>query len=91
MRPRCSSVGQLHSYFFGESFLLRRLLHALARGVEFPAVKAAANAVVFDPARGKCRLAMGTAKLDDVGIAGGTAIEREIFAHDADRFGPARL
>ncbi len=59
--------------------------------IEFPAVKAAANPVVLDPADRELGLAVRAAKVDDVRFAAVAAIERELFAHDLDRLGPAGL
>lgn len=75
----------------GKGFLFRRLLDTLPRAVEFPAVKAAADAISLDPADRKRRLAVRATKVDDLRSAAFAAIESKIFAHDADRLGPARF
>jgi hypothetical protein len=75
------------SNLFGKRFLLRRLLDTLSRSGEFPAVKTAADGVAFDPTARERRLAMRTAKIDDVRRAAFAAIESELLAHDPDRCG----
>ena len=79
------------AHFLGEGFFLRRLFDALAGLIELPAVKAATNRVVFDPADGELRLAVRAAKVDDMRFAAVAAIERKLFAENLDRLGPARL
>jgi hypothetical protein len=65
------------------------LFDALSGAIEFPTVEAAANAIAFNPTHRELGLAMGTAKIYDVGCAVVAAIESEGFAHDFDRLGPA--
>ena len=71
----------------GKARLLRRLLDALSTALEFPAVIDAADVVAFDPAQMHLRAAMRAAVIDDLRLPGLSPVEREILAHDADRFG----
>src|SRR6266545_4479368 len=48
--------------FFRKRFIFRELLDTLAGAVEFPAVKAATNAVVLDPPGRKLRSSVWTTK-----------------------------
>src|SRR5205085_3858316 len=74
----------------GKARLLGRLLDALPAALEFPAVIDAADVVAFDPAQMHLRAAMRAAVVDDLRMARLAAVEREILAHDADRFGMSR-
>src|SRR5258705_6757389 len=76
---------------FGEGFLFGGLLDALPGAIVFPTVKAAANAIVLDPADRKLGLAVRTTKIDDVRFAAFAAVEGEFFAQDFDRLGPTGL
>jgi hypothetical protein len=54
-------------------------------------VKSAADTIALNPADGELRLAVRAAKVDDVRLTLVAPIERELFAHDFDRFGPTGL
>jgi hypothetical protein len=77
--------------FFREGLFLRGLLNALPRFAEFPAMETASNTIILDPADGEQCLAVGTARPYHVGLAPFSTIKGELFVHDFDRLGPARL
>src|SRR3954452_6309977 len=75
--------------FAGEPGLLGGLFSALPGTVEFPAVIDAAYVVALDPAQMHLRAAMRAAIGDHLRPAGVAAVQGEILAHYADRFGVA--
>src|SRR5688572_30756350 len=79
-----------YSDLAGERFLLRRLLGALTFGVETPTMVHATDRVAFDPAGGKLRATVRTAKIHDVRRTAFAPIKREALAHDFYGFGLAR-
>jgi hypothetical protein len=54
-------------------------------------METASNTIILDPADGEQCLAVGTAKAYHVRLAPFSTIKGELFVHDFDRFGPARL
>src|SRR4029077_2410039 len=64
---------------------LARLVEAAALRVEEPAVVAAADADVFDPAEEERRAAVHAARVDKPGVATAIAEQDEVFTEDADR------
>ena len=74
-----------------EGVFFRRLLDAGAGAVELPAVIEAAQRIALDPAGRQARAAMRAARVDEMRRSGPAAVEREVFAHDADGDGASRL
>src|SRR5206468_9132357 len=78
-------------YLAGKSRVLGRLLDALARAVEFPAVIEAADIVALDPAEVHQRAAVRAAVIKNLGAPRVAPIQGEVLSHDADRLRvPAR-
>ncbi len=69
------------------SGFLRRLIDALTGVVELPAVIDAADVIVFDPTEMHHGAAMRTTLGDNLCLAGVSAVERIVLAHDPDRLG----
>src|SRR5262245_56918206 len=79
----------LQGHLAGEPCFLGRLLDALAAMVKFPAVIDAADRLILDPAEMQRRAAVRAAIGDDLRHACLRAVDREVFAHDAQRLGAA--
>src|SRR5262249_18951596 len=73
----------------GEARIFGGHLDALAGGVVLPAVVEAADTIALDPAGRELRAPVRAARRDDVRGATLAAVEREVFAHDANRPGAA--
>src|SRR5262249_41085276 len=88
----------LDPHLAGEAGILGGLLDTLARPVVLPAVVEAADAVALHPARAELRAPVRAGKVDQVGlwtrrywsVQPLSPVEREVLAHDADRFRVAR-
>ena len=70
---------------FRRRFIFGRNLHALTAAVVLPAVKAAANAVAFDPTDRELQAAMGATKRRQMRRAALATIERKLFAENLNR------
>src|SRR5204862_2071182 len=75
--------------FTGKARFFCRLLDALARTIEFPAVINAPDGVAIDPAKMHLCAAMRTSIIDDLRVSGLAAEQGVVLAHDPDRFGVA--